>query len=101
MLCEYFTHERRVLCDGNVSDPQVLNAAIFAGSTWSGLLLRVVMQDAVKSVLLAFLEGRIRVYVNDIKFFRETRRPHSGRTGTDITFRRSSKIKNWKLEATG
>ena len=59
------------------------------------------MQDAVKSVLPALLEGRIRVYVNDIKFFRETRRPHSGRTGTDITFRRSSKIKNWKLEATG
>ena len=61
-LCGYFAHERR-LFDNNLSEPMVTITAILPWSKWSVLLLRIVMQDAMRCVFYVFSELRIRVRV--------------------------------------
>ena len=69
VLCGYFAQEPRVMFENNVSEPMVLIPAILPGSNWSVLLLRNVMQDAMRCVFLIFPEVGIRVYVDDMKPF--------------------------------
>ena len=67
VLCGYFAHEPRVMFENNVSEPMVLITAILPGSNWSVLLLRNVMQDAMRCVFKIFVEVGIRVYVDDMR----------------------------------
>ena len=60
-------HERRVMSGNNVSEPMVTITAILPGSTWSVLLLRTVMQEAMRCIFPVVPELRIRVYVDDMK----------------------------------
>ena len=50
VLCGYFEHQRRVQFEGCVAEPLQTIAAILRGSTWSCLLLRIVLQNAVSEV---------------------------------------------------
>ena len=50
VLCGYFAQEPRVMFENNVSEPMVLILSILPGSNWSVLLLRSVMQDAMRCV---------------------------------------------------
>ena len=47
VLCGYFEHQRRVQFEGCVAEPLNTITAILPGSTWSCLLLRIVLQDAL------------------------------------------------------
>ena len=50
VLCVYFEHRRRVQFEGCVAEPLQTITAIFPGSKWSCLLLRIVLQDALSEV---------------------------------------------------
>ena len=47
VLCGYFEHQRRVQFEGCVVEPLQTIMAIFPGSKWKCLLLRIVLQDAL------------------------------------------------------
>ena len=69
VLCGYFAQEPRVVFENNVSEPIVLILSILPGSNWSVLLLRNVMQDAMRCVKKKIPEVGIRVYVDDMRPF--------------------------------
>ena len=50
VLCRYFEHLRRVQFKGCVAEPLRTITVILPGSTWSCLLLRIVVQDALSEV---------------------------------------------------
>ena len=50
----YFEHQSRVQFEGCVADPPPTTRTILPGSTWSVLLLGIVMQDAMSEVLNVF-----------------------------------------------
>ena len=50
VLCGYFEHQRRVQFEGCVSEPLQTIKAMLPGSTWSCLLFRNVLQDALREV---------------------------------------------------
>ena len=63
----YFEHQRRVPFEGAVADPLQTITAILRGSTWSVLLLRMVMQEAMSEVLSVYPQFEMNVCVDDIK----------------------------------
>ena len=50
MLCGYFAYHRRVVIEGSAAAPAKTYTAIFSGSQFSVVLLRLVMQDAMRAV---------------------------------------------------
>ena len=50
VLCRYFEYHRRVQSEGYVAEPLRTITAILPGSKWSCLLLRSVLQDALREV---------------------------------------------------
>ena len=55
VLCGYFEHQRRVQLKGCVAEPRQTIKAILPGSHWSCLLLRIVLQDALREVTNRFI----------------------------------------------
>ena len=55
VLCRYFQHQRKVIFQGCMADPLQTITAILSGSKWSGLLLRIVLQDALSEVVKAYI----------------------------------------------
>ena len=66
VLCGYFEHQRRVQFEGCVAEPLRTITAILPGSQWSGLLLRIVLQDALSEVTRIYPPLKLRVFVDDI-----------------------------------
>ena len=64
--CAYFEHQRRVQFQGCVAEPLQTITAILPGSTWSWLLLRIVLQDALSEVTTIYPPLKLRVFVDDI-----------------------------------
>ena len=52
--CGYFEHQRRAHVEGCVAEPLRTITAIFPGSKWSCLLLRIALQDALSEVTKIF-----------------------------------------------
>ena len=50
VLCGYFEHQRRVQFEGRVAEPLQTITAMLPGSTWSCVLFRNVLQDALSEV---------------------------------------------------
>ena len=50
LLCGFFERQRSVQFDGCTAQPPRTITAIFPGSKWSWLLLRIVLQDALREV---------------------------------------------------
>ena len=69
MPCGHFAHERRVMFESNVSELMVTITAIWPRSKWPVLLVRIVLQDAMRCAFYVFTELRIWVYVDDMKLF--------------------------------
>ena len=66
MLCGYFEHQRRVQFEGCAAEPLQTITAILPGSKWSCLLLRIVLQDALREVTKIYHPLKLRVFVDDI-----------------------------------
>ena len=64
--CGYFEHQRRVQFEGCVAEPLRTIMAILAGSRWSCLLLRIVLQDALSEATKICLPLKLRVLVDDL-----------------------------------
>ena len=64
--CGYFDHQRRVQFDGCVAEPLTTITAILPGSTWSCLLLRIVLQDTLGILGTGLSPLKLRVFVDDI-----------------------------------
>ena len=54
-----------------MAEPLQTITAILAGSNWSGLLLRIVLQDALREVMEVFPPSKMKVFVDDITVFME------------------------------
>ena len=52
--------------EGCVAEPLRTISAIFPGSKWSCLLLRIVLQDALSEVTPIYLPPMLKVFVDDI-----------------------------------
>ena len=50
VLCGYSEHQRRVQFEGCAAEPLTTITAVWPGSKWSCLLLRIVLQDASSEV---------------------------------------------------
>ena len=66
VLCGYFEHQRRAQFEGCVAEPLRTITAMLPGSKWSCLLLRIVLQDALREVTQIHLPLKLRVFVDDI-----------------------------------
>ena len=66
VLCGYFEHQRRARFEGCVAEPLQTITAILPGSTWSCLLLRIVLQDALSEATQRYPPLKLRVFVDDI-----------------------------------
>ena len=62
VLFGYFEHQRRVQFEGCVAEPLQTMSAIFPGSKWSCLLLRVVLQDALSEVTKFYPPLKLKVF---------------------------------------
>ena len=62
VLCGYFEHQRR----GCVAEPLQTITAFLPRSKWSGLPLRIVLQDALSEVTNIYPSLKLRVFVDDI-----------------------------------
>ena len=59
-----------LIFEGCVADPVHTITAMFLGWKWNCLLLRIVLQDALREVMKVYLLLKLKVSVDDIK-------PHS------------------------
>ena len=66
VLCGYFEHHRRDQFEECMANPLWTTTAILPGSKWSCLLLRVVLQDALREVTQVYPPLKLRVFVDDI-----------------------------------
>ena len=69
VLCGYSEHQRRVQIEGCVAKPLQTITAILHGSTWSCVLLRVVLQGALSEVVKVYPPLQLKVFVDDITGF--------------------------------
>ena len=67
VLCGYFEYQRRVQFEGCAAEPLTTITAIFPGSKWSCLLLRIVLQDALSEVTKFYPPLKLWVFVDDIR----------------------------------
>ena len=65
VLCGFFKQQRRVQFE--VADTLHTITAIFFGSKWSCLLLRVVLQDALSEVLKIYVLVMLKRFANNSK----------------------------------
>ena len=66
VLCVYFEQQRRVQFEGCVAEPLQTISAIFPGTTWSCLFLRIVWRDALSEVTQIYPPLKLRVFVGYI-----------------------------------
>ena len=66
VLCGYFEHQRRVQFEGCAAEPFQTITAFLPGSTWTCLLLGIVLQDALRKVTKKIPPLKLRVFVDDI-----------------------------------
>ena len=66
VLCGYFEHQRRVQFERCVAEPLETITAILPGWKRSCLLLRIVLQDALREVTNICPPLKLRVFVDDI-----------------------------------
>ena len=62
-MCGYFEHKRGVQFEGRVGEQLRTITAIFPGSQWSCLFLRIVLQDAVSEVT----QVRLRTFLASVE----------------------------------
>ena len=63
--CGYFEHPRRVHFEWCVAEPFQTITGILLGSTWSCLLLRIVLQDALSEVMKVYPPMKLKVFFVD------------------------------------
>ena len=72
-LCGYFEHQRRVQFEGCVAEPLYTLTAVLPAPKWSGLLLRIVLQDALSEVMKVYPPMKPKACVDDISAFMDVR----------------------------
>ena len=65
MLCGYFAHQRKVVFEGSAAAPSAYVHSNIARSGFGVVLVRLVMQDAMRAVFDVWPEVRIPVYADD------------------------------------
>ena len=68
LLCLHFAHQRRVVFEGSAAAPSAYVHSNIARSGFGVVLVRLVMQDAMRAVFDVWPEVRIPVYANDKTF---------------------------------
>ena len=66
VLCGYFEHQWRLQVEGCAAEPLTTITAILSGSTWSCLLLRFMLQDALSEVTNIYTTLKLSFFVDDI-----------------------------------
>ena len=79
-----FAHHRRVVFEGSAVAPVQPHTALVAGSTFRVVLLRLVLQDAVRADFKVWPEVRIETYVVDKKLHLQTKNRRSTRNNVEI-----------------
>ena len=67
VLCGHFQHQRRVFFEECAADQLQNMTSFLLGSTWSVLLLRFVMRNAMSEVQNVYPQLKVKVHVGDIK----------------------------------